>query len=98
MGVMGVVAVAMWRLLAHGHLGTPAALAVGALVAVTALTKVNVGGISDRRGDARPREQPARFPLAQGPPQSGDVVGIGGGAGSCCVPTCSALTLPSGSS
>ena len=44
MGVMGVVAVAMWRLLAHGHLGTPAALAVGALVAITALTKVNVGG------------------------------------------------------
>ena len=43
LGVMGAVAVAMWRLVARGRLGIPAAMAVGALVALTALTKVNVG-------------------------------------------------------
>jgi hypothetical protein len=43
-GVMGAVAVAMWRLVARGCLDIPAAVVIGALGAVTALTKVNVGG------------------------------------------------------
>src|SRR5262245_9546597 len=42
-GVMGAVAVAMWRLVARGRLGIPATVVIAALAAVTALTKVNVG-------------------------------------------------------
>ena len=43
LGVLGAVALAMWRLAVHGHLGTPASFGVWALVSVTAFTKVNVG-------------------------------------------------------
>jgi hypothetical protein len=43
-GVMGVVAVSMWRFVARGRLDIPAAVVIAALAAVTALTKVNVGG------------------------------------------------------
>jgi hypothetical protein len=42
-GVMGAVAIAMWRLVARGRLDLPAAVAIASLAAVTALTKVNVG-------------------------------------------------------
>ena len=43
-GVMGAVAVAMWGLVARGRLGISATVVIAALAAVTALTKVNVGG------------------------------------------------------
>ena len=43
LGVLGAVALAMWRLAVHGHLGAPASFGVWALVSLTAFTKVNVG-------------------------------------------------------
>jgi len=43
LGVIGALAVSMWRLVVKGHLGIPATMGIGALVALTALTKVNVG-------------------------------------------------------
>ena len=43
LGVLGVLTLTTWRLARGGPLGSAAALAVGALVAVTALTKPNVG-------------------------------------------------------
>jgi hypothetical protein len=43
LGVMGVVAAAMWRLVRRRHLGIPTSVALGVLVALTVLTKVNVG-------------------------------------------------------
>ena len=80
MGVMGAVAVAMWRLVARGRLGIPAAVVVAALAAVTALTKVNVGGfllgamtlglVTSLRGS------PWRNPLVRSPCG----VGVGRGA------------------
>jgi hypothetical protein len=43
LGVLGVLTLTTWRLTTAGHLGDAAALAVGAIVALTALTKPNVG-------------------------------------------------------
>ena len=43
LGVMVAIAIAMWRLVVHKQLGPPATVAVAVLVALTALTKVNVG-------------------------------------------------------
>ena len=42
-GIMGAVAVAMWRFVGRGRLDIPGAVVIAALAAVTALTKVNVG-------------------------------------------------------
>jgi hypothetical protein len=43
LAVLGVVTIALWRVLVHGRVGVASAASIGALVAVTALTKVNVG-------------------------------------------------------
>jgi len=43
LALVSAVTIAMWRLLVNGRLGIAAAMIIGGLVAVTALTKVNVG-------------------------------------------------------
>jgi hypothetical protein len=44
LAVMTAVAIAMWRFATTKRLGLPAATAIGALAALTVLTKINVGG------------------------------------------------------
>ena len=44
LGVMAAIAILMGRFVLRGNLSIPAAMAVGALVAIITLTKVNVGG------------------------------------------------------
>jgi hypothetical protein len=44
LAVLGAVAIAMWRFTTAASLGISAAAAIGSLVAITALTKINVGG------------------------------------------------------
>jgi hypothetical protein len=43
-GVVGAVAIVTWRLVARGRLDIPTTAVIATLAAVTALTKVNVGG------------------------------------------------------
>ena len=81
-GVMGVVAVAMWRLLVTRTSGHPGSTGRRSARRDHRAHQGERWWISDRRGDARPLEQPSRCAVAQAAPQSGDVVGIGRGAGS----------------
>jgi hypothetical protein len=43
LGVMGAVAILVWRLVSRGNLGIAAAITVGALMAITTFTKLNIG-------------------------------------------------------